>query len=395
MNAPPGTRQELSMFLLPGDGAPRQTLDSVLRYTHSDRFPAVPGYKTLASHWHFAYTVQAIAHGNNWVPPFRSVLKNLGIDIAMIDDFHGDGHPEASTPVRLEELDAYYRACKAQSGQDLLILPAEEANVHLGGHYVVAFPKAVYWYKNRANGVAFSEQDPKYGTVYHTANAHDLMEVVRREGGYVYQAHPRTKGSSGFPDQIRDTEQFLDPRYFGTGWKAMNTDLSLPHLSARGFKMLDDANNWGLKKFALGEVDVFQIDATHELYGHMNASYVQLDRLPEFDRYGEVLDAVANGRFWVSTGEVLLPDVEVSAASTDEIAVKARVEWTFPLRLAQIVWGDGRETHWETIPLQTTREFGRAAFDWKTPARSWKWARVAVWDIAGNGAFTQPVRAAK
>ena len=29
MNAPPGTRQELSIFLLPGDGSPRQTLDSV------------------------------------------------------------------------------------------------------------------------------------------------------------------------------------------------------------------------------------------------------------------------------------------------------------------------------------------------------------------------------
>jgi hypothetical protein len=395
MNAPPGTLQELSMFLLPSDGPPKQTLDNVLRYTHSDRFSAVPGYKTLASHWHYAYTVQAQAHGNDWVPPFRPVLKSLGIDIAMIDDFHGDGHPEASAPVRLEELGAYYRACKAQSGQDLLILPAEEANVHLGGHYVVAFPKPVYWYKNRANGVPFSEEQPKYGSVYHTANAHDLMEVVRREGGYVYQAHPRTKGSTGFPDRIRDSEQFLDPRYFGAGWKGMNSDLSLPYLSARSFKMLDDANNWGLRKFALGEVDVFQIDSTHELYSHMNASYVQLNRLPEFDRYGEVLDAVANGRFWVSTGEVMLPDVQVAAGSPDEIAVKARVEWTFPLRLAQIVWGDGQETHWEAIPLESTREFGKAAFDWKTPAKGWKWACVAVWDIAGNGAFTQPVGAAK
>src|SRR5215831_8611757 len=312
MNAPPGTRQELSMFLLLSDGAPRQTLDSVLRYTHSDRFPAVPGYKTLASHWHFAYTVQAMARGNGWVPPFRPVLKDLGIDIAMINDFHGDGHPEASTPVRLEELDAYYRACKSQSGPDLLILPAEEANVHLGGHYVVAFPKPVYWYKNRAGGAPFAEKVGKYGTVYHAGNAHDVMEIVRLEGGYAYQAHPRTKGSTGFPDQIRDTEQFLDPRYFGTGWKAMNSDLSLPHLSARGFKMLDDMNNWGLRKFALGEVDVFQIDTTHELYSHMNANYVQLDKLPEFEHYGDVLDAVASGRFWVSTGEVLLPSVQIT-----------------------------------------------------------------------------------
>jgi hypothetical protein len=172
----------------------------------------------------------------------------------------------------------------------------------------------------------------------------------------------------------------------------MNSDLSLPHLSARGFKMLDDMNNWGLRKFALGEVDVFQIDTTHELYSHMNANYVQLDKVPEFEHYGEVLDAVANGRYWVSTGEVLLPSVQITPSSPGEIAVKARVEWTFPLRLAQIVWGDGRESHWETIPLESTREFGKTAFDWKAPAKDWKWARVAVWDIAGNGAFTQPVR---
>ena len=395
MNAPPGTRQELSMFLLPGDGNPRQTLDAVLRYTHSDRFPAVPGYKTFAPHWHYAYTGQAVARGFDWTPPFRPVLKNMGIDAAMINDFHGDGHPETSAPLRLEELEQYYRACRAQSGQDLLIIPAEEANVHLGGHYSVVFPKPVYWYKNRTGGAPLTEQDPKYGTVYHTSNPHELMEVVRREGGYVYQAHPRTKGSMGFPDQIRDSEQFLDPRYFGTGWKAMNSDLSLPHLSARGFKMLDDMNNWGLRKFALGEVDVFQIDHTHELYSHMNANYVKLDRLPDFDHYGEVLDAVANGRFWVSTGEVLLPEVQVTAAGPDEIAVKARVEWTFPLRVAQIVWGDGTDTHWESVPLETTREFARGSFDWKTPAKGWKWARVAVWDVAGNGAFTQPVRASQ
>ena len=237
-----------------------------------------------------------------------------------------------------------------------------------------------------------TQTDPKYGTVYRTSNPQELLDLVRREGGYVYQAHPRTKGSMGFPDQIRQTAHFQDPRYFGTGWKAMNSDLSMPHLSARGFKMLDDMNNWGLRKFAIGEVDVFQIDHTHELYSHMNANYVKLDRLPDFDHYGEMLDAVANGRFWVSTGEVLLPEVEVTAGSAGEIVVKAKVEWTFPLRVAQIVWGDGQGTNWKEIPLEDTREFSQATYQFRVPAKDWKWARFAVWDVAGNGAFTQPVR---
>ncbi|MCI0350442.1 MAG: hypothetical protein L0Z53_13535, partial [Acidobacteriales bacterium] len=67
------------------------------------------------------------------------------------------------------------------------------------------------------------------------------------------------------------------------------------------------------------------------------------------------------------------------------------VQWTFPLRFAEIVWGDGHGTDREIIPLEKTREFNSQTFEWKAKAEGWKWARVAVWDIAGNGAFVNPV----
>ena len=35
--------------------------------------------------------------------------------------------------------------------------------------------------------------------------------------------------------------------------------------------------NWGEAKYVLGEVDVFKLDHTHELYGHMNVNYIRLD----------------------------------------------------------------------------------------------------------------------
>ena len=89
---------------------------------------------------------------------------------------------------------------------------------------------------------------------------------------------------------------------------------------------------------------------------------------------------------------VLLPEVEI-AGRADELTVKARVEWTFPLRVAQIVWGDGAATHWESVSLENTGEFASASYQWRVPAKGWKWARLAVWDAAGNGAFTQPTRA--
>jgi hypothetical protein len=124
----------------------------------------------------------------------------------------------------------------------------------------------------------------------------------------------------------------------------------------------------------------------------MNANYVRIDGLPSFDDYGRLLEAVQRGDYFISTGEVLLPAVEISTASPAAITATARVQWTFPLAFGEIVWGNGNETFTQTFPLSDTRQFGSATFTWKTDARDWKWARVAVWDVAGNGAFVNPVR---
>ena len=279
-NAPPGTAQRMSLFLMLEPGDPHAALDSVLKLTNSDRFPALDGYVTFAPHWHYAYTVQAMEKGLTWVPPFKPVLQAMGVNSAMIFDFHGDGHPADTGETRLSELDAFYRACRAQSGPDFLLIPGEEANVHFGGHWAVAFPKPVYWHMSRKPPQAFQEKDAKYGTVYNTADAKELLDLVRAENGFVYQTHPRTKGSMGYPDKIRDSAHFLDAHWFGAGWKALPSDLSLPSLGARAFRLLDDMSNWGLRKQLMGEVDVFQIDSTHELYAHMNVNYVKLPAVP-------------------------------------------------------------------------------------------------------------------
>jgi len=388
MNAPPGTQQRLSLFLQLSDQQPVVSLEEVLRYTNRDRFPSVNGYKTLASHWHFAYTVQAMEHGDNWIPPFKPVLKNLGIDAAMIADFHGDGHPRDTTALRLKELEAYYRVCRAQSDNEFLIIPAEEANIHLGGHWVVAFPKPVMWFMARSQQQPFVEQHPQYGKVYRTGSAADMLEVIRQENGILYTAHPRTKGSLGFPDKYKDTDFFLDPRFVGAGWKQMPADLSTLRMGLRALNLMDDMNNWGFAKRLLPEVDMFQLDHTHELYAHMNAAYVRLGELPAFDNYGRILEAVQRGDYFTSTGEVLLPSVSI----TPGVTVRTQAQWRLPLGHAVIVWGDGSATHKETIALESTRTFGSQSFTWQAKAPSAKWARLELWDVAGNGAFTNPVR---
>ncbi len=390
-NAPPGTDQSLSVFLLASAGPPEDALEDVLRYTNRDRFAALDGFKTMAAHFHLAYTVQALEHGMDWEPPFKPVLQEMGVNAAIIMDFHGDGHPRDLTELRLRELDSFFNACKKMSGKDFLLIPSEEANVHFGGHWGLIFPKPIYWWMNRPEGGGFVSKHKRYGTVYSTADAAELLELVRREGGWMYQTHARTKGSTGYPDAIQDSAHFRDPRYFGAGWKAMPSDLSSPRLGERGLTLLDDMHNWGLNKRLLGEVDVFQFDHTHEVYAHMNVNYIKIGRLPNFENYGRLLEPLLAGEFFVSTGEVLLPSWDIGGTD-EEIEVRADVRGTFPLQFAEVVWGDGSGTQRQIFDLSETGEFSNGSYNWKVRAPGWTWARLAIWDVAANGAFVNPVR---
>jgi hypothetical protein len=141
----------------------------------------------------------------------------------------------------------------------------------------------------------------------------------------------------------------------------------------------------------VGEVDVFKMDSTHELWGHMNTNYVKLARTPQPPDWSDLLAALRSGDFFVTTGEVLLHDSRIQRAA-GEITAEADVEWTFPLNFAELVWGDGSQTHRKLVPLAGTSQFGRRKMRIAEKAPNARWARFAVWDVAANGAFTQPVR---
>jgi len=122
----------------------------------------------------------------------------------------------------------------------------------------------------------------------------------------------------------------------------------------------------------------------------MNVNYVRLPALPTYDNYGQLLDTVAKGDYFITTGEITLPAASIRPAG-DKLMAHADVSYTFPLRMAEVVWGDGTQTFHKIFSLDTTREFGKGSFDWELDAKGWKWARLAIWDVAGNGAFINPV----
>src|SRR5437667_10227522 len=67
-----------------------------------------------------------------------------------------------------------------------LLIPAEEANVHLGGHWALFSPKPVYWYMSRNPDEAFRTTDPKYGTVDRKGPGARFRQVIwlLRPGSY-------------------------------------------------------------------------------------------------------------------------------------------------------------------------------------------------------------------
>jgi hypothetical protein len=136
---------------------------------------------------------------------------------------------------------------------------------------------------------------------------------------------------------------------------------------------------------------VFQLSSTDELYGLLNLNYLRLPKLPDFDHYDKILKSVQKGDGFISTGEVLLSNFALSGQGTDEVHVDAKITSTFPLRLAEIVWGDGARTHREVIGLESSHEFDEHVYKWNARTPEWTWARLEVWDVAGDGAFTQPI----
>lgn len=401
-NAPPGTQQQLNFFCLISTKDAGTTLASVKRFTHNDRYPALPGYKTMSSHFHIEHVQDVL--GNKPIPEtpnFIKVFKQTGVDVVHLGEFHGPGHPKGPAADRLLELKTLFEECERLSDSSFLLLPGEEPNNFLGGHWMQFFPRPVYWIMSRKPEEPYVEQDPKYGKVYRIANAEEMLQLLQQEKGLAWTAHARTKGSTGYPDKYKEEAFFKSDRFFGAAWKAMPADLSQHYLGNRRIlDLMDDMANWGHRKHVIAEADLFKIEPHFEVYAHLNVNYLQMDKLPSFkEGWQPVLDAMQQGKFFVTTGEILLPTFTVNGKRAGETArlqsgkaeVVLDVNWTFPLRYIEIISGDGNTTKREKIDLPETESFGRKKFVLPVTLTGSKWVRVEVWDEAANGAFTQMV----
>jgi len=395
-NAPPGTIQHMAVYYYLSAHSDQATQHAVLAYTHNDVFKPVPGFKVLTGHFHMDLNEQLRDRENldypaTWVPVFRG----LGVNIVYLGDFHDDSDIRDPGPKRFAEEKVYFEGSQRLSDKNFLVIPAEEPNVYLGGHWYLMTPKPVYFSHAvpRPAGQKFMETDPTYGTVYHLGSSDDVLNMVNREGGIFWTAHPRTKSSEGYPELYKDKDFFLSDRFIGGSWESLPVDLSEKRLcETRCFGTGDDMSNWAPKpKYLIAEGDTYTKWPDDETYPQLTINYIKLDRVPLYNEsWAPIVEGMRSGNFYGTTGEILFHNWGIEG-SGDKRMYSASIEYTFPLDFAELVWSDGSNVDRKIIDLKDTTPFGTKEFKIPFDAAGKKWVRFAVWDSAGNGAYLQPI----
>jgi hypothetical protein len=395
-SAPPGTEQHMGAYFYPTLGDAGRAFDGALAFTSNDRYPALPGYKVMANHFHTNMGERLLASGSiDTRLRDIEVMRSAGVDIMGLAE---RPRSRPNGPSRLETIHALYEGAKRHSDENFLVVPNFENSTILGGHWDMLLSKPVYWEEERKDGEAFSSTDPKYGTVYRVKDAAEVMKMIEETGSLIYMPHPRTKGSTHYPDAVKDDAPFNSDAYRGVGWRwGMGSDLSETRLSEkRVLPLYDEMNNWMVgkplkPKFLLAISETYQKQPGDDVYANGPVNYIKLDRLPTGGDYSPINQALSRGDSFVSTGEVLIPSHSFSGTGRNAVAT-AQIRTTFPLDFVEVVWGDGKTTRNKVVQATDLPAFGSKTFSVPFDATGARWVRFAAWDSAGNGAMTQPVQ---
>ncbi len=397
-SARPGTWQRMPVFFYVSAEPGRAALESAVAFTRGDRFKPLPGYQVMATHFHTGLVRRLQASGSlDTRLPDLDVMKATGVNIfAPIDGGFGGGRGNPAD--RLAYLAEYYEAARRHSDRNFLIMPNEEFGAFLGGHSDILKSKPLFWTTEREEGRPLVEEHPTYGKVYHVGSAADVMEMAKRENAIIFMPHPRSKGSTGYPDAVKDTAHFRHEHYRGIGFRwGMGVDGSETRLCEyRCLPLFDDMNNWVADvptppKYIQAITETYEHGHGDDVYANNPVNYVRLAALPGPNDWSPIIDAMKRGDYFVTSGEVLISSYGVTGAGRQR-TITAEVEWTFPLEFVEVVWGDGQKTDRQIISATDLPPFGRHRFQIPFDAAGKKWVRFAVWDSVGNGALVQPIK---
>lgn len=408
-SAPPGSWQEMSVYLLVEPAPGLSAIKAAQAFTRNDHYQALPGYQVMLAHLHAFFVRRFKEEGSrpDYNPTDFDVAKSAGVNVFAPIDGGAAGRGTPPSPDEyLHNLSIYYDLAIRHSNKDFSVMPnleivegdLPELVKAMGGHWDFQMPHPVYYTQGRRPNQPLVETLPDFGPVYRLGTADDVMEMVHREGIIAFMPHPRSKGSTGYPDAIKDTERFKDASFRGIGFRwGMGLDRSENRLcEERCLATLDDMNNWVADlptppKYLQAIAELYQQGPGDELYANAPVNYLHLPTLPGPGNWKPIVDALRTGDYFVTSGEILVPKYSVTAHG-NSATISADVQWTFPLEFAEIVWGDGTKTGRRIISATDLPAFGHKHFRLPVDLTGKKWIRFAVWDTAGNGALMQPVK---
>ena len=397
-SARPGTWQQMPVFFYVSADAAQPAFESALNFTRHDRYKPLPGYQVMAQHFHTSPVPRMLAAGGLDVRlPDFDAMKAAGVNI--FGPVGPGGGAGGGIEGRLKSLADYHEVSRRHSDSSFLIMPNEEVFTGiLGGHMDLVMSKPVFWVGSRGKDEPFVENHSTYGKVYRVGSPADMMEMASRENIIMYMPHPRSKGSTGFPDAVKNTDHFRDGHYRGIGMRwGMGVDGSETRLCEyRCQALLDDMNNWVADlptppKYIQAITETYRRGPGDDIYANNPVNYVKLDRLPTVDDMSSIVNAMTRGDYFWTSGEVLIPSYRVEGVGSQR-TIAADLEWTFPLDFVEVVWGDGKQTDRQIISASDLPAFGQHTFRIPFNADGKKWVRFAAWDIAGNGALVQPIK---
>jgi len=401
-SARPGTWQQMPVFFYVSPEQAPAAVEAALTYTRGDHFKPLPGYQVMGSHYHVGMVPRLKESGSldNRLNDVES-MKAVGVNIyGIIDGVRGQEDGDAYLAAQAE----YYDAARRQSDKTFLVMPNKEnTGVDIGGHHDLMVSKPVFWLTRRSPGQPLVQQHPKYGKVYNVGSPADLFEMAKLENLIINMPHPRAKGSTGFPDAIKETH-FAQETYEGAGYRwGIGIDGSETRLCEyRCLGLFDEMTNWYVDRAmplkhmqaiseSRSDIGVRGKPSYDATYANGPVNYVKLDRLPTVDDMSSIINAMKRGDYFVTSGEVLISNYAVEG-SGNQRTINVDVEWTYPLNFVEVVWGDGRKTDRQIISTTDLPAFGKKRFQIPFDATGKKWVRFAAWDVATNGAFVQPIR---
>jgi len=392
-NAPAQTWQHMPFFTAVSAEDAESCRAIAMGYTNNDVFRSQNGYQRMLGHFHMSYHTfweQDPEKEQDWIKLF----KEIGCDIAMLCDFWIDGEQDDNREARLLDQLRYFKACAMHSNDKFLIVPAEEVAERqtskqksaIPGHLMFVPSKPVLFSRHREPDQAFSEET-EHGTYYHWDTPESVIEMCRRENAFIFLPHPETKANDGYPEAFENEPFYKNMLYWGMGFRYLPADWSTRRLiDGRISSVWDDMNNKSAHpRYIMGELDTYEKELRWDMYGDMNVTYVKLDRIPSSSDWTPLVETLKAGQAYVATGEILLDDYQV-----EDGKASVAVSWSFPLDFAELVYSDGITVKNVEIDMSESVPYGRQQLEFDFP-KGMKWARIAVWDVAGNGAFQQPV----